>query len=68
MFKTPGTSKNHCDTIFVTSMNYFLVSDRSTGLNHNPYPGVFNGVYAISKWEKRIGCQNATSYTVSSFS
>ena len=68
MFKTPGTSKNHCDTIFIAGFNYFLIANRPTRLNHNPYPRVFNGVYAISKWEKRIGCQNATPYTVSSFS
>ncbi len=55
MFKTAGAGEDHGDAIFVAGVDYFLIPNGSARLDHHFNSRIFDGVNAISKWEKRIG-------------
>ena len=62
MPKTPRSSKDHRETMFVTGVNYPLVADGTTGLYHGGNARVTNDVNAVAKRKKGVRSQNGTPY------
>ena len=55
MFKMSHPSKYHRDTSFIGGMDYFLVTNGTTGLDNGRNFGISRCVNSISEWKKSIG-------------
>jgi len=59
MFKTPRSSKNHGDAMFIARINNFPVSDGAARLHNRVDSRIFNCVNTVPKGEEGIRCQYA---------
>lgn len=60
MFKMPHTGKDHSDTVFVTQVDRFLITDRASRLDNRPDTGPVSRLYTITEGEESIGCQHSS--------
>lgn len=55
MLKVANSGKNHGDTMFVGSVDHFLIADGPTGLDDRGDSRLRGGIDGVPEREKRIG-------------
>ena len=62
MPEVPHISKDHCKSMFIGSLNNFIIAHGATGLNDRRDAGLCRRIDAVAKREERVGCHYRAVY------